>query len=137
MDFMAICGHLEHFPHFGAYAVPKKSGYNGSDFSTEPGVKKNFNRLSSAAFQTFGYTHFWSTDNSTNVSKRSGNPGYQHGKPVLAGNLKKNETGINWFIQRDEEPFLTMMKTHLDCLTADVKDRLAKIKCIIPTYRYE
>jgi hypothetical protein len=29
------------------------------------------------------------------------------------------------------------MKTHLDCLTADVKDRLAKIKCIIPTYRYE
>ena len=57
-------------------------------------------------FQTFGYTHFWSTDNSSEVSKRSGNPGYRRGKPVLTGFLKKNETGTNWFIQRGQGPML-------------------------------
>ena len=59
----------------------------------------------------------------TYYSKRSGNPGYQRGKPVLMGNLKKNETGINWFIERYPDPFLTIMKTHLDCSSADPSER--------------
>jgi hypothetical protein len=56
-------------------------------------------------------------------SKRSGNPGYQRGKPVLMGNLKKNETGNNWFIERYPDPFLMIMKTHLDCSNADPNER--------------
>jgi hypothetical protein len=75
------------------------------------------------SFQTFGYTHFWSTDNSTEINKRSGNPGYQLGKPVLTGILKKNETGPNWFIDREPNPFLQIMKTNVDCSNADPTDR--------------
>ena len=74
-------------------------------------------------FQTFSYTHYWSTDNATEVVKRSGNPGYQRGKPILSGFLKKNDTGTNWFIHRDSNPFLTTMKTNLDCSAADPNDR--------------
>jgi hypothetical protein len=57
------------------------------------------------------------------MNKRSGNPGYQRGKPVLSGTLKKNETGLNWFIDREQEPFLKIMKTNVDCSTANPNDR--------------
>jgi len=39
------------------------------------------------------------------------------------GNLKKNETGTNWFIERYPDPFMTIMKTHLDCSSADPSER--------------
>lgn len=47
----------------------------------------------SSISQTFSYTHFWASDNTTSaiiepkLELRSGNPGYQHDKPVLGGVL--------------------------------------------------
>lgn len=74
-------------------------------------------------FQTFSYNHFWTSDNSSSTKSRSGNPGYQSGKPILMGYLTKNQSGENYFIDREGEKFLHVMKTSLNCEQANFTDR--------------
>ena len=82
--------------------------------------------------QTFGYEHFWSTDNVTaKLDYRSGNPGYLVGKPILAGVLAHKDpkmiktedeidaiTPSELFIDRgieDITQFLTIMTSSDSC----------------------
>lgn len=62
--------------------------------------------------QSFGYTHYWSTDNVTStLEERSGNPGYIVGKPIIAGvlshkldseiSLKDEPAALNAIVQSD------------------------------------
>ena len=39
--------------------------------------------------QSFSYQHIWNTDNVTEITKRSGRPGYQTGMPIRSGKLIK------------------------------------------------
>ena len=43
--------------------------------------------------QVFEYKHFWVKDNISRIVKQSGHPGYQGGKPILSGMLKKVDKG--------------------------------------------
>lgn len=52
--------------------------------------------------QTFSYRSFWSQDNKTTTSPRSGNPGYLVGKPVLSGSMNTSTAG-EYFIDDQVE----------------------------------
>merc|ERR1719189_2130415 len=80
--------------------------------------------------QTFGYSHYWNGENVTNdLDRRSGNPGYVVGKPILTGALAHREPNVlieeslaisqsDLYIDRGDEDmskFLTVMTQGADC----------------------
>ena len=81
--------------------------------------------------QTFSYTHLWKMDNVTDIQKRSGNPGYQMGKPVLTGLLKFNDSGDNWFIERGNDPNLAFLNIMSPSPEGDCNFGKADKRCIV------
>jgi len=71
------------------------------------------------------------------VKSRSGNPGYLPGKPILMGFLVKNESGENFFIQRNDSSFLSVMKTSLSCDDDLTDERYEKISFLLTPWPNE
>lgn len=57
--------------------------------------------------QKFRTNFFWTTDNTTNVQVRSGNPGYLDGKPLRTGLLKFDQDINAWIINMFDNPRLS------------------------------
>ncbi len=65
--------------------------------------------------QTFGYSHFWTSDNITDIQfRRSGNPGYLKGLPLLLGKLtskspqQTNQENVQSLDREIEHDHITM-----------------------------
>ena len=86
----AISDSRSHISIFYRYEIVHK-GVEGIVSVTALVELSTFNLNTDYVKQEFSYTHFWTTDNVTEVRELSGNPGYLKGKPLLSGLVTPTE----------------------------------------------